>query len=149
MKENHQRTILRVELPEGAVFVKRIRANTPRAWWREILRPPKARLEFENALALRERGLPAVEPLAWGTADSHWPGESFLVTRALTKDPARRPTASEVVQELLTASAPRTRAPALPAGWKDLAERGHPAPGRPEPDRPRHGRPGWAFSARR
>ena len=52
VKENYQRTILRVELPGGAVFVKRIRANTPRAWAREILRPPKARLELENALRL-------------------------------------------------------------------------------------------------
>jgi tRNA A-37 threonylcarbamoyl transferase component Bud32 len=41
-------------------------------------------LEFDNALALRKRGVPAVEPLAWGTLDSNWPCESFLITQALT-----------------------------------------------------------------
>jgi tRNA A-37 threonylcarbamoyl transferase component Bud32 len=81
VKENHQRTIVRVELPGGAVFVKRSRANTPRAWVRELLRPPKARLEFDNAVRLRELGLPCAEPLAWGAADSAWPGESVIVTR--------------------------------------------------------------------
>ncbi|MET0414471.1 MAG: protein kinase, partial [Actinoplanes sp.] len=58
-----------------------------------------------------------------------------LIGRALNKDPYSRPTANEIVQELLTASAPRARMPALPAAWKDLAE----------PDRqvgqPKHGRP--------
>lgn len=81
VKKNHQRTILRVQLPGGAVFVKRSRANTPRAWAREILRPPKARLEFENAVRLRELGIPCAEPLAWAEADSVWPGESVIVTR--------------------------------------------------------------------
>jgi hypothetical protein len=46
------------------------------------LRPAKARLEFENARTLAERGIAAVEPLAWGHRDSAWPGESFLITRA-------------------------------------------------------------------
>ncbi len=81
VKRNHQRTILRFDMPGGAVFVKRTRANTPRAWAREILRPPKARLEFENAVRLRELGIPCAEPLAWAEADSVWPGESVIVTR--------------------------------------------------------------------
>jgi tRNA A-37 threonylcarbamoyl transferase component Bud32 len=45
-----------------------------------VLRPPKARLEFENAVALRRLGLPAVEPLAWGGRHCR-PGESLFVTR--------------------------------------------------------------------
>jgi tRNA A-37 threonylcarbamoyl transferase component Bud32 len=61
--------------------------TSPRAWGREVIRLPKAQLEFDNATALRERGVPAVEPLAWGGRDSLWPGESFLVTRALTGTP--------------------------------------------------------------
>ena len=81
VKQNLQRTITRVRLPGGTVFVKRCRANTPRALAREILRPPKARLEFENALLLRSRGLSTVEPLAWGAPTGPWPGESVLVTR--------------------------------------------------------------------
>jgi tRNA A-37 threonylcarbamoyl transferase component Bud32 len=47
-----------------------------------VLRPPKAQLEFENALALAARGVPAIEPVAWGGPDGPWPGESLLVTRA-------------------------------------------------------------------
>lgn len=75
------RTVYRVPLPGGTVYVKHCRVTGPRAWAREVLRPAKARLEFENALALRERGIAAVVPLAWGSPDSPWPGESYLVTR--------------------------------------------------------------------
>ena len=82
VKSGPHRTVYRVSLPAGVVFVKRCRITGPRAWWREVLRPPKARLEFENALALAERRLAAVQPLAWGVVDSRWPGESYLVTRA-------------------------------------------------------------------
>ncbi len=81
LKENLQRTIARVELPGGAVYLKRVRANTPRSLLREWVRPAKARLEFENMLELRGRGVATVEPLAWGAA-SLWPGESVLLTRA-------------------------------------------------------------------
>lgn len=81
VKQNRQRTIYRVCLPGGAVYVKHCRANTPRAWAREVLRPAKARLEFENALALRALDVPAVEPLAWGAASTWRPGDSYLITR--------------------------------------------------------------------
>lgn len=83
VKSNATRTLYRVELPSAAVYVKHCRVNSPRGWVREALRPPKARLEFENALALRASGIPAVEPLAWGGSDSHWPGDNFLITRAI------------------------------------------------------------------
>src|SRR3954454_9753140 len=66
VKQNLQRTITRVILPGGTVYVKRCRVNTPRAWMREMFRPAKARLEFENALALRAKGIDCIEPLAWG-----------------------------------------------------------------------------------
>jgi hypothetical protein len=82
IKQNLQRTITRVHLPGGAVYVKRCRANTPRSWAREVLRPAKAQLEFDNALTLRARGITAIEPLAWGSASRLWPGESYLITRA-------------------------------------------------------------------
>ncbi len=82
VKTNPYRSIYRVERSGGAVYVKHLRPRGLRAWAREVLRPPKAQLEFENALALAERGVPAIEPLAWGGPDSPWPGESLLVTRA-------------------------------------------------------------------
>lgn len=82
VKQNLQRTISRVGLPAGAVYVKRCRANTPRAWCREVLRPAKARLEFENALHLRKLGLPVIEPVACGTAPGLFPGDSVLITRS-------------------------------------------------------------------
>ena len=81
VKENPYRTVYRVELPGGAVFVKQLRVKGFRAWWREVLRPPKARLEFDTALALLARGVPALRPLAWGRAASIWPSESVLATR--------------------------------------------------------------------
>jgi len=87
VKRNLQRTISRVRLPGGVVYVKQCRANTPRAWAREILRPAKARLEFENALALRTLGVSAIEPLAWGAAPGLLPGDSYLLTRAEDAEP--------------------------------------------------------------
>ena len=81
VKENLQRTITRHETPTGAVYVKVCRVNTPRAFARELLRPAKARLEFENAVELRRRGILPVEPLAWGSRRRWWPSESVVVTR--------------------------------------------------------------------
>ena len=81
VKKNLQRSIWRVALPGGAVYFKLCRANTPRAWMRDILRPPKAKLEFENVLDLESRGIGCIEPLAWGMSDGFWPGDSFTVTR--------------------------------------------------------------------
>ena len=81
VKENLQRTITRHETPAGPVYVKVCRVNTPRAFARELLRPAKARLEFENAVELRARGILTVEPLAWGSRRRWWPSESVVVTR--------------------------------------------------------------------
>ena len=90
VKATSSRTVYRVELPGGAVFVKHCRVTGPRGWAREAIRPPKAQLEFENALDLRSRGVETIEPLAWGGLDSNWPGENFLITRAMPAVPFRR-----------------------------------------------------------
>src|SRR5262249_36998016 len=82
VKTGPHRTVYRVALPGGTVYVKHCRIMGPRAWAREVLRPAKARLEFENALALRDRDIPAVVPLAWGCPDSRPPGEGYLLTRS-------------------------------------------------------------------
>jgi serine/threonine protein kinase len=83
VKHGPHRTVYRVLLAGGTVYVKHCRINGPRARAREVLRPPKARLEFENAARLLALGIGAAVPLAWGTADTIWPGESFLITRDL------------------------------------------------------------------
>ncbi len=84
VKTNPARTVYRVDLPGGIVFIKHCKITGLRAWAREVIRLPKARLEFENSLALRERHIPAVEPLAWGHLNSYRPGESYLITRGNT-----------------------------------------------------------------
>ena len=83
VKSGPHRTVYRVSLPSGVVYVKHCRINGPRAWAREVIRAPKARLEFENAARLHALGIGAAVPLAWGTSDSRWPGQSFLITRDL------------------------------------------------------------------
>ncbi len=81
VKENLQRTISILDRSEGRFYLKRCRVNTPRTWVREILRLPKAQLEFENALELRKRGFGGIEPLAWGRVEARGPSESWLLTR--------------------------------------------------------------------
>ena len=81
IKENLQRTVTRYFTPSGVIYAKVCRVNTPRAFVRELLRPAKARLEFENAVELRRRGILTVEPLAWGSRRRWWPSESVVVTR--------------------------------------------------------------------
>jgi serine/threonine protein kinase len=83
VKHGPHRTVYRVALRGGTVYVKHCRINGPRARAREVMRPPKARLEFENAARLLALGIGTAVPLAWGTADTIWPGESFLITRDL------------------------------------------------------------------
>ncbi len=81
IKKNLQRTITRYNTPSGVIYAKVCRVNTPRSFVRELLRPAKARLEFENAIELRRRRILTVEPLAWGTRRRWWPSESIVVTR--------------------------------------------------------------------
>jgi serine/threonine protein kinase len=83
VKHGSHRTVYRVALASGTVYVKHCRINGPRAWAREVMRPPKARLEFENATRLRSLGICAAVPLAWGVSDGLWPGASYLITRDL------------------------------------------------------------------
>jgi tRNA A-37 threonylcarbamoyl transferase component Bud32 len=83
LKAGPQRVIERVELVGDAVIVKTSRVNGPRAWWREVFRGSKAKLEFDNARAVRERGLAAAEPLAWADAGRAWPSTSIVISRCV------------------------------------------------------------------
>jgi tRNA A-37 threonylcarbamoyl transferase component Bud32 len=83
VKTGEHRTVYRVELARETVYWKECRLYGPRAWWRDFLRGPKAKLEFDRARALAARGIATVEPLAWGRMGGFWPPASFLITRAL------------------------------------------------------------------
>ena len=85
VKENPARSVSRVSLPTGAIYVKQCRTWNLRAWAREALRPAKARLEFENALHLADRAILSVEPLGWACRRPGWPGESVLLTREVSE----------------------------------------------------------------
>ena len=66
VKANDQRTVYRVSLPKGIVYLKRCQVHRPRAWLRELVRPPKAQLEFEMPWHFRVVVWPQSNP---------WPGQ--------------------------------------------------------------------------
>ncbi len=82
VKHGPHRTVYRVQLPTLRLYWKRCRLANFRAWLRELLRPPKARLEFDHALALAARGIATIQPIAWGRPPGWWPRESYLLTQA-------------------------------------------------------------------
>ncbi|HVK13797.1 MAG TPA: glycosyltransferase family 4 protein, partial [Gemmataceae bacterium] len=65
VKHGEHRTVYRVSLPQGVVYWKHCRLSGPRARWREILRGPKAKLEFNRLQTLAGRGIATTEPLGW------------------------------------------------------------------------------------
>jgi len=81
VKQNLQRRIERIDLPSGTVFLKYTRVHSIRAWVRELLRKPKAELEFDSARSLLSLGVPTAEPLAWGRMKQIGPADSVLITR--------------------------------------------------------------------
>src|SRR5262245_39165070 len=83
IKHGPHRTVWRIHLDHSTVYCKHCRIGSPRAFLRECLRPPKAKLEFQKARALAALGIPTVRPLAWGVRWRWFPGESFLVTQSL------------------------------------------------------------------
>src|SRR5947209_3927395 len=48
VKDGPRRTVYQITLATRTVYVKHCRVIGIRAWLREVLRPAKARLEFEN-----------------------------------------------------------------------------------------------------
>jgi tRNA A-37 threonylcarbamoyl transferase component Bud32 len=84
IKHGPHRTVYYLQLGGVNVYWKHCRISGTRSRLRQCLRPPKARMEFDRALALASRGISTVEPLAWGTRAGALGGESFLITRELT-----------------------------------------------------------------
>lgn len=80
VKQGPHRIVYRVDLPELSFYVKHNLLPDARARLRQIVRPSKARMEYERALAVATRGVPTYTPLAVGERSG---AESFLITEAL------------------------------------------------------------------
>lgn len=91
-KQAQHRLVYATDTREGTVFIKHYFVRDLRAKVRSWLRPPKAFLECDRALAIAARGVPTVEPVAAGVAPG---GSSCLVTLAV-------PDAVPLDQHLLT-----------------------------------------------
>ena len=84
VKEGPTRTVYRIVLPGLDFYLKQYRLADTRAWLRDLVRPSKARLEWDRTLAVAERGVPTVAPLAFGeTCPRATAPCSFLATRTL------------------------------------------------------------------
>src|SRR5207253_520135 len=84
VKHGPHRTVYRVELPEIVFYLKHYRLSDTRAFLRELVRPAKARMEYDRARAVAQGGVPTIVPLAVGAPRlSFPPGDSFLITRGL------------------------------------------------------------------
>lgn len=84
VKNGPHRTVYRIALPGLCIYLKHHRLPDVRAWLRQLVRPAKARMEFERALAVAARQVPTVSPVALGERSSgSGPSESFLITQGL------------------------------------------------------------------
>jgi len=85
VKQGPHRVVYRVELSDGqVVYIKHNLVPDFRSVLRHLVRPSKARLEFDRAIAVAARGVPTIVPLALGERQAFLgTGDSFLVTRGL------------------------------------------------------------------
>ncbi len=83
IKHGPHRTVYKISLGEFNIFWKHCRISDLGSYLRQCIRPPKARLEFDRAIALAARGIDTVEPLAWGKSWWRPFGPSHLITREL------------------------------------------------------------------
>lgn len=83
VKHGEHRTVYRIPLSGVTVYWKHCRLSGPRAWWRDLFRGPKAKLEYDRVEELARRGIATVQPLAWGRFEGAWPKGSFLITQSL------------------------------------------------------------------
>jgi tRNA A-37 threonylcarbamoyl transferase component Bud32 len=84
VKQGPHRIVYRVNLGHEVVYVKHNLLPDRRAWLRQMVRPSKARMEYDRAVAIAARGVPTVEPLAVGERQTLLgAGDSYLVTRDL------------------------------------------------------------------
>jgi tRNA A-37 threonylcarbamoyl transferase component Bud32 len=84
VKHGPHRTVYHIVLPQLSFYLKHYRLVGLRSWLRELIRPAKARMEFDRALSVAARRVPTIHPLALGVGRRPGTlGDSFLVTRGL------------------------------------------------------------------
>lgn len=84
VKQGPHRIVYRVELPGLNFYVKHNFIHDQRAWWRQLVRPSKARIEFDRVLAATSRGIPTIAPLALAEEETGvGSGQSILITQSL------------------------------------------------------------------
>ncbi len=84
VKQGPHRTVYQVRLDGMDVHLKHYPVYDLRAWLRQLVRPSKARSEFEIAEQLAAHGVPTFVPLAVGErVTTLGTGESWLVTETL------------------------------------------------------------------
>ncbi len=84
VKHGPHRTVYRIHLAGVSLYLKHYRLSDLASRIRQWFRPAKARREFQHALALSERSVPTVLPLAMGERLERGVGrESFFITRGL------------------------------------------------------------------
>jgi tRNA A-37 threonylcarbamoyl transferase component Bud32 len=84
VKQGPHRIVYRVELPGLCFYVKHNFIHDQRAWLRQLVRPSKARIEFDRVVAAAQRGIPTIAPLAIAEQETQvGSGESILITQSL------------------------------------------------------------------
>src|SRR5476651_961279 len=84
VKQGPHRIVYRVELPGLCFYVKHNFIHDQRAWLRQLVRPSKARIEFDRVVAALDRGIPTISPLALAEQETQaGSGESILITQSL------------------------------------------------------------------
>jgi tRNA A-37 threonylcarbamoyl transferase component Bud32 len=81
VKQAPHRTVWHVMLPGLDMHLKHYPVADPRTWLRSRVRSSKARREYDRTFAVRQRGVPTFEPLAFGESDHR--SASYLLTRTL------------------------------------------------------------------
>ncbi len=82
LKRAPHRMLYRVTLPQLDFHLKFYPMNDARALLRQLVRPSKARMEYDRAREVASRGVPTIEPVALGEVPNR-PGASYLLTRTL------------------------------------------------------------------
>jgi tRNA A-37 threonylcarbamoyl transferase component Bud32 len=80
VKHGTHRTVYRIDVAQQSFFLKRYRS---RGLWSGMLRllgRSASQREYGKALALAERHVPAIEPVAFGHEQAAWSGDDYLLT---------------------------------------------------------------------